>query len=484
MSTDELKNGTPGLTRSGIDVKMEITPALKEMYDTLSTCNIKFLEYVQNHPLGFERSQFSRAFDWKDPTLEVTLQPWPLFISHKTRETIAEVCIKIFHLIQGLPGRRFKNDPARISEYYGIPRENAQICLYGVDDEYLSHLLARGDFIFTPQGLKCLEYNVSANLGGWELPLWEAQFLQVPFISGFINTRQIKITNKNLISFLFDYLLDITLKAFPGEEEINIALAIHKQDAINGLENMRSYFTRVYLDCLRHNHRLKGTMIFCRYDQLKVKGQDLYYENKKVYTILDYYLGEVPLEVVALFKMRKVLIYNGPVAVILSNKLNLALLSELEDSGLFTAAERETITRYIPWTRKMIPGTSTYEGKPINLEDFILTYQDQLVLKPAVGYGGEGVAIGNQTPANQWKERVEKSFQEKYWVIQEHMKTPRLFFQWGEKGVAACDTTWGILVFGSHYAGIFMRALPPRYSKGVVNVKQGAQVPIVFEVEE
>jgi len=454
------------------------------MYETLSTYNVKFLEYVQNNPAGFERSQFSRAFDWKDPTLEVTLQPWPLFISQKTRENIAEACIKVFHLIQSLPGRRFENDPARISEYYGMSREYAQICLYGVDDEYLSNFLARGDFIFTPLGLKCLEYNVSANLGGWELPLWEAQFLQVPFISEFINTRQIKITNKNLIALLFDYMLDITLKAFPGEEEINIALAIRKQDALKGLVNMQSYFNRVYLDCLQHNQPLKGTVIFCRYDQLKVKGQDLYYENKKVHTILDYYLGEIPLELVALFKMRKVLIYNGPAAVILSNKLNLALLSELEDSGLFSAAEKETIKRYIPWTRKMIPGTSTYEGSPINLEAFILSHREQLVLKPAVGYGGEGVVIGSQTPANQWKELVEKSFREKYWVIQEHMKTPRLFFQWGEKGVAACDTTWGILVFGSHYAGVFMRALPPQYSKGVVNVKQGAQVPIVFEVEE
>jgi len=463
---------------------MEITPALRKMYETLSTYNVKFLEYVQNNPAGFERSQFSRAFDWKDPTLEVTLQPWPLFISWQTRETITEACIKVFHLIQCLPGRRFENDPARISEYYGMSRENVQICLYGVDNEYLSHFLARGDFIFTPQGLKCLEYNVSANLGGWELPLWEAQFLQVPFISEFINTWKIKITNKNLISLLFDYMLDITLKAFPGEEEINIALAIRKQEALTGMANMQSYFNRVYLDCLQHNHRLKGTVIFCRYDQLKVKGQNLYYENKKVHTILDYYLGEIPLEVVALFKMRKVLIYNGPAAVILSNKLNLALLSELEDSGLFTAAERETIKRYIPWTRKMIPGTSTYEGSPINLEDFIISHREHLVLKPAVGYGGEGVVIGSQTPANLWKERVEKSFQEKYWVIQEHMKTPRLYFQWGEKGAVACDTTWGILVFGSHYAGVFMRALPPQYSKGVVNVKQGAQVPIVFEVEE
>ncbi|MGD2088418.1 MAG: hypothetical protein PVH61_19735 [Candidatus Aminicenantes bacterium] len=463
---------------------MEITPELKEMYDQLSPCNIKFLEYVQNHPAGFERSRFSRAFDWKDPTLEVTLQSWPLFISRKTRENIAGVCVKLFRLIQGLPARQFGNDPVRISEYYGIPREKAQICLYGVDDEYLGNFLARGDFIFTPTGPRCLEYNVSANLGGWELPLWEAQFLQVPFIAEFINTRKIKITNKNLIALLFDYILHITLKAFPDEEEINIALAIRKQDALKGLINMQAYFTRVYLDCLRRKHPLKGTVIFCRYDQLKVKDQDLYYEDKKIHTILDYYLGEIPLELVALFKMRKVLIYDGPAAVILSNKLNIALLSELENNSLLNNEEREIIKKYVPWTRKMVRGPGIYQGQTINLEDFILSHQQQLVLKPARGYGGEGVVIGNQTSANQWKEQVEKAFQEKYWVIQEHLHSPRLYFQWGEKGAVPCDTTWGILVFGTRYAGIFMRALPPRYSSGVVNVKQGAQVPIVFEVEE
>jgi hypothetical protein len=463
---------------------MEITPALRKMYDTLSTYNVKFLEYVKNNPAGFERSQFSRAFDWKDPTLEVTLQPWPLFIGRQTRKTIAEACIKIFRLIQCLPGRLFENDPARISEYYGMSRERAQICLYGVDDEYLSNFLARGDFIFTPQGLKCLEYNVSANLGGWELPLWEAQFLQVPFISEFINTRQIKISNKNLISLLFDYMLDITLKTFPGEEEINMALAIRNQDALKGLIDMQTYFNRVYLDCLQNRNQLKGTIIFCRYDQLTVKSGSLYHESKRVHTILDYYLGEIPLEFVALFKMRKVLIYNGPAAIILSNKLNLALLSEHEDSQLFNAGEKETIKKYIPWTRKMVPGTSSYQGEEINLENFILSHREKLVLKPGTGYGGEKVRIGCHTTASQWKEWVKKAFHEKYWVIQELIQTPRFFFQWGEKGAAACDTTWGILVFGTRYAGIFMRALPPRYSSGVVNVKQGAQVPIVFEVEE
>jgi len=71
---------------------------------------------------------------------------------------------------------------------------------------------------------------------------------------------------------------------------------------------------------------------------------------------------------------------------VLSSKLNISLLSEHEDSDLFTLEEREIIKTYIPWTRKTVPGLTTYKGEPVRLEDLVTSARERLVLKPSQGY--------------------------------------------------------------------------------------------------
>jgi len=229
---------------------------------------------------------------------------------------------------------------------------------------------------------------------------------------------------------------------------------------------------------------LKGRVIFCNFQQLPLKDGYPHYKDKRIHMILDYSFGEIPFDILILFKKRGVLLYDGPIAIILSSKLNLALLSEHEDSELFSPGERETIKKYIPWTRRVTSGTTTYGSEKINLEDFMLSNKDKLVLKPSFGSGGEGVHIGHYLPGDQWQELVFQAFREKTWVVQERIETHPFLFQWGEEGFAQCDTSLGLQVFGSRYAGVFVRTLPGEYGKGVANVAQGGQVVVGFEVDK
>jgi hypothetical protein len=43
---------------------------------------------------------------------------------------------------------------------------------------------------------------------------------------------------------------------------------------------------------------------------------------------------------------------------------------------------------------------------------------------------------------------------------------------------------WGFFMFGPHYAGVWVRVLPRKKSKGVINCHQGASVSVVFNVDE
>jgi hypothetical protein len=280
---------------------MNISPDLRRMYDALSTYNIEFLEHVKKNPEFLKRSQFSQLFEWDDPSLDVTMQPWPLFISRQARNMFEEVVVKILELIKSIPRRLFSNDPLKLSAYYNLPVDYVKMCLYGIDDEFIENMVARGDFIFTPSGLKCLEYNVSVSLGGWEQPIWESLLLQVPIISEFMKSCKAKITRNRLISHLFEHLTRITRKCIPDEDEINIAIAIRHQEKLKSMFSMEEPLNQLYKESM-----LKGKVILCNFDQLYVNGEYAFYEDKRIHLILDFYSGEIPLEFLILFKMIRV----------------------------------------------------------------------------------------------------------------------------------------------------------------------------------
>jgi len=470
-------------------VGMNITPAVKEAHEALSPCNIAFLDYAKKNPLCLQRSQFEEIVKWKHPAsaTKENLQPWPIFIGRRTRNEFEEASAKVFNLIKSVHRRLFSNDPTRISRYYALSEDFVQFCLDGISEEHMNGLVGRGDFLITPSGLKCIEFNASSSLGGWELPVWEPMYLRNPLISEFVKSHRIKIINKNLLYILFEHLIDSTLKWFPGEDEINIVISVYSREILAATSTLEEQFSRQFMNALQFNNktkRLKGKLIFSCFDQLNVANRTLYYGDKRIHTLLHGYTGDIPFDILTLFKLKNLLIYNGPVFRIVSNKFNLSVLSEHEDSDLFTAEERKTIKKYFPWTRKVIDGAATYRGEKINLENFILGNKDKLVLKPSIGYGGTDVYNGLYTPQSQWRALVSQALRQERWVVQERIESQPFLFQWGENGCAEFEAAWGMMTFGYRYGGVLLRILTREKSKGVINVHQGAEVPVVFEVEE
>ena len=468
---------------------MEISPIVRNAHEELSAYNIKFLEYAKENPRYQERSRFEEIIKWGHPASATNenLQPWPLFINPRTRNEFERASVGLFNLIKGVLRRLFSDDPSRIARYYYLPEDFVRFCMDGSNEKHMSGLVGRGDFLISSSGLKCLEYNVSSSLGGWELPVWEPIYLRNPLISEFVKKFRVKILNKDLLFILFDHLIKSTLEWFPDENEINIVISIYNREILAATSTLEEQFSRQYINALQFNSktkRLKGEIMFSCLDQLDIVGNSLYFRGKKINTLVHGYTGDIPLQILSLFKMRKLLIYNGAITPIVSNKFNISLLSEHEDSDLFTPAERETIKKYVPWTRKVIEGVTTYREEKINLENFILSNKDKLVLKPAMGYGGEGVYVGYFTPQEQWEVLSRNAFQQNFWVVQECVECRPLLFQWGENGCVEFDATWGMMVFGQKYGGVLLRVLPREKTRGVINVHQGAEVPVVFEVEE
>jgi len=462
---------------------MEITEEIKEMYQNLSPVNLDFLEFVNKNPASLRHSNF-KLLELKDDIF--TLQPWPTFINNKTKQAFREAGVKLFDLVKSIPKRIFNNDAEKMEAYYNYPARELKEQLAGASADHIDNLVGRGDFIISPAGLKCLEYNVAVSMGGWQIPIWEFMYLNHPIIARFLTGRRIKVKNENLIGLFLEHLIQSTLAKIPGcDSEINIAFVIEKiLDGYQGTTTM--YLEKMFKEILQQKHKdLKGNIWFCDYPHLNLRDNCVYYHQHRVHSLAEMYLGYVSPGVLTAFKAGNLRLVNGPISFLLSNKLNLALLSDPGNAHVFTDEEKNTIHRYIPWTRKIIPGSTTYGDEKIaSLEGFMLSNREKLVIKPSTGLGGKGICIGIKSSEQEWQEAIKTAIQEKNWLVQEWVVSSPGIYQAGENGCEPCDMVWGFFVFGSRYSGAWVRVMPQENSKGIVNCHQGATVSIIFEVEE
>ena len=108
---------------------------------------------------------------------------------------------------------------------------------------------------------------------------------------------------------------------------------------------------------------------------------------------------------------------------ILYKKASLAVLSDEENSHMFSKNELDAIRKHIPWTRNVEERKTSYGDVPIDLIPFILKYQERFVLKPNDDYGGRGIVLGWQTNTSGWEQAVADALKTPY-VVQERVPIP------------------------------------------------------------
>jgi hypothetical protein len=474
------------------EIQLQGTPKMidsKEFlknHKQLSQANVKFLEFVDKNPGFKKRSNYERLreFDkvWNN------LQPWPLFVNQRMIRQIQEMSVKLFNIIKTIPQRFFNNNIEQISQYYGMPLEIVTRSLYGLNRIQLDNLLGRGDFVLSENGFKCLEYNISSSLGGWNLDLLSDFYRQGSVIRKFLGDYRIKTMPSRFFSTVLERMIRLARGAFPKEKnEINIAIAMpdfHKKGAGRGKKE-QVILNQIYRNILKKKFGdFRGEVILCDAADMEIKDGLLWVGKSRIHVLLEMYFGKLPFEILEIGKERQVLIFNGPSTWLFSNKINLAILSENEDSEILTTEERDVVKKYVPWTRRVESGIVTYEKNEFRLEEFIVSNRKRFVLKPSEGYGGEGVYVGEYISDSQWGKLVANALKEKSWIVQEYYQSLPYLFQAGEIGGSLHQAVWGFMVFGTEYVGGILRVLANEKCQGVINSHQGAEKTVIFQVEE
>lgn len=121
-------------------------------------------------------------------------------------------------------------------------------------------------------------------------------------------------------------------------------------------------------------------------------------------------------------RQRAACVVNSYRAQLLFKKTLFALLSEMADDARFPTAQRAAIHRHLPWTRILLDDATLYNGQRIEMLRLLTDQQEQFALKPNGEYGGKGVILGWETPADQWQQALADALKSTQpYVVQERI---------------------------------------------------------------
>ncbi|HYG63669.1 MAG TPA: amino acid adenylation domain-containing protein, partial [Thermoanaerobaculia bacterium] len=446
----------------------------------LSPANADFLRFAAGHPEALESASFAGLAEHAAGS-PYPLQPWPVLVDRARVEEMERVSVGLVRLVKSLPRRVFGNDPERLRDFYGLASADLARNLVA-EPSGLAEVIGRGDFLDTAGGLKCLELNLVSDLGGWQAPLWAEGYSRVPLWERFVREQGLRVACRDTVALLFEHVVSAARELGRDDGAVNAAMVLPAGAGSLGPE-LEAWLAARYAAALRRAAPLReGMLLILSYAGLRERQGMLWAGDRRVHAAVEIHHEGTAAQALRCFKAGTLALFNAPVRAILTDKRNIALISELADRGeILTPAERALVQRHVPWTRRLAAAEASWRGGTAWLPRLALEARHELVLKRAREGRGAAVHLGASTPEAVWLERVEQALADGDWVVQERVEPLPSVHQRGERGWDLHDAVWGLFVFGERYGGAFL-SLQPREQGRVVNLTQGASAGVVFEV--
>lgn len=459
---------------------MSSSEGWRATHRSLSPLDLKFREMAKDSPEYLKRSNFA-AIDRGHELLHYRLQSWPTFLGPEKLDELKRVSLGVHGLLRSVPERIFRNDPEKLSEFYGLGSPAITEVLF-LAPTGAETMITRGDLIETADGFKCIELNFSPNLGGWDTSIITELQLTAPPTAGFLAREGLRATFTDTMFEIFRHIVeDVRGKEIVRGGELTIAFLATPEE-VPDLDRGLIYFNQQLQRTLETlNLALQGRVVSASYEWLVARGDSVYLGDQRLDALVELSGPFTPPPIYRLFKGDLIGLYNGPLNTILSSKRNVALLSQHAASGAYTSAERAFIEKHVPWTRLVAPEGIEHEGKEHGTVELLVSLRERLVLKDADSWGGKGVLLGRIASPEQWRETIDRALAEGDWVVQEVLDSVPYLYQNGDYGCSVHDMVWGPFVIGDQYGGVVLR-MQPQAVGGAVNLSLYATEGIVFEV--
>lgn len=358
--------------------------------------------------------------------------------------------------------RAFGGDAGRLLAWLGTPEAEAR--WVRVDPGEPDVVLSRLDAFLTPAGPRFIEVNSDAPAGFGYSDRSARVFQELPVFREFASQVPVSYlpSGDRLVAAVVSVWQRRGGRGAPGIAIMDWSDVKTRADQ----EILREVFVAQGFDCFLADPR-----------GAELRGGRLWAEGKRVDIV---YRRAVLKELVAREdEVRPFLeAYRDGAAVFVNSlrchlsedKAFLALMTD-ESQGLLSDDERRFVSAIVPWTRKLEERRTERNGRTLDLLPYVLENREGLVLKPAHGYGGQSVFVGDETESGAWEAAVHQGLGAA-WIVQERVAIPEEAFPVFEGGRLSLEQL-KVNANPFYVAGAAVGAVTRASRSSVINVSAG-----------
>ncbi|WP_158895830.1 hypothetical protein [Amycolatopsis anabasis] len=394
--------------------------------------------------------------------------PPPVFSADSVTE-VATLGVTLARLIAELPTRVFADDLTAWMDFLGVPPADRELLVPAIGHSRLRRAATtfiRPDLISTTDGLKAVEINVSAPIGGMNT--------HDPYVTAFNRSEYGRFLESRGLAPVAPDMSGAWLAGFGGLLRTSGETGQHVFEGVANPADIDSG-RRFFVEMLRSGGYDVSSGLM---SELEVTDSGVLHAGRTVDVVFTMYTWHETKKFVPPSLTRSLIeldaaglvdFVGSPASALFDNKANLELLTDHQFDACFTEEERAVLRRHVPATFRLTPNTL----------DRALTNQTRLVCKPASAYGGRDIVFGADTTTDTWRSTVENRLRDstERYVCQERI-TPAVAYHdpAAPDGVEVC---FGPMIYGSSYAGTLVRQVPAKRA-AVINVTQGAEASVML----
>ena len=348
----------------------------------------------------------------------------PHFIGGPAWQTLREDGRRLLELAARVARHAFEGDVSRLCAFLGTPEAEARWVRLdpGAPDVVLSRL----DAFLAPGGPRFIEVNSDAPAGFGYGDRMAELFTQLPIFRAFARAHRVSYRPS------IPALTEAVLRAASARGGSSVTVAIVDWEEVKTRADqqiLREAFVARGARCLLADPR----SIERRGGRLIAGGQavDVVYRRAVLSELVD--REDEVRDFLRAYAEGAAVFVNSFRCRLSEDKAFLALLTDEAFAPMLTQDERALVARTVPWTRKLEERRTTKDGREVDLLSFVRDHRAGLVLKPAHGYGGRDVLIGDETAPAEWDEAVHAGAGQP-WVVQERVSIPEEPFPTFEEG--------------------------------------------------
>jgi hypothetical protein len=373
-------------------------------------------------------------------------------------------------LIAEMPERAFGDDVQARLRFLGVDdRVEASLLTAAFENPHLRSsavAFVRPDILATASGLRAVEINVAAPIGGITHHGPYVDAFRASKLSEVVGRLGYKVDVPDIAKYWLD-TFESHLRG--GRSAARVFLAIAESTD----PNLGAYYYRRVLEDAGFVV-VTGLVASLAFDRKGVS-----FEGHRIDVVLTMYTWfeaclyvppALTAQLTALDANGSLDLVGSPVSALFDNKVNLELLTSLEYRHLLDKAERAFVDQYLSPTFRLT--NETFAQALLN--------QENLVCKPASAFAGKGLVLGWTVNRAEWHRTLMKGIQgQKAYVCQERVQAEDVYQNAQGEAISVC---FGPIMLNGTYAGTFTRELPTRAGP-VVNAGAGASPAALLRAE-